>query len=173
MQDKKEEETALQHVGKGSVINKEKYDICEMMFSMEKRACDVAQEKLQNPDQNATLEEKGKSRSERKSNEAEMQGRRRTDHRNTEAKSSAVDRNCPSPDTSKTGHAPWQEGVLERLGQDLTPREYNMYMVHHCRMLLSFGQIEACTPRDKDFVYGSLEPIPVQTLHSFKVIPLK
>uniref|UniRef100_A0A3B5LI61 F-box protein 40, tandem duplicate 2 n=1 Tax=Xiphophorus couchianus TaxID=32473 RepID=A0A3B5LI61_9TELE len=78
-------------------------------------------------------------------------------------------RSCPPPDTSKTGLAPWQEGVLERLGQELTPQEYNMYMVHHGRMLLAFGQIEACTSREKDFVYGSLEPIAVQTLHSFKV----
>uniref|UniRef100_A0AAX7V5E1 F-box protein 40, tandem duplicate 1 n=1 Tax=Astatotilapia calliptera TaxID=8154 RepID=A0AAX7V5E1_ASTCA len=68
-----------------------------------------------------------------------------------------------------TGMAPWQEGVLDRLGQELTPQEYNMYVVHHGRMLLAFGQIEACTPREKDFVYGSLEPIPVQTLRSFKV----
>uniref|UniRef100_A0A3B4V720 F-box protein 40 n=1 Tax=Seriola dumerili TaxID=41447 RepID=A0A3B4V720_SERDU len=68
-----------------------------------------------------------------------------------------------------TGQAPWQEGVLERLGQELSPQEYNMYIVHHGRMLIAFGQIEACTPRDKDFVYGSLEPIPVQTVRSFKV----
>uniref|UniRef100_A0A4W4EA27 F-box protein 40, tandem duplicate 2 n=1 Tax=Electrophorus electricus TaxID=8005 RepID=A0A4W4EA27_ELEEL len=52
---------------------------------------------------------------------------------------------------------------------EINPREYNMYIVHHGRMLLTFGQIEACTPREKDFVYGSLEPIPVQTLRSFNV----
>lgn len=56
---------------------------------------------------------------------------------------------------------------MERLREELTPQEYNMYVVHHGRMLVSFGQIEACTPREKDFVYGSLEPIPVQTLRSF------
>ncbi|XP_077403767.1 F-box only protein 40-like isoform X2 [Vanacampus margaritifer] len=72
-------------------------------------------------------------------------------------------------DMSKSGLAPWQDGVLERLGQELSPQEYNMYVVHHGRMLLAFGHIQACTPRDKDFVYGSLDPIPVQTLHSFKV----
>ena len=43
-----------------------------------------------------------------------------------------------------------------------------MYIVHHGRMLLTFGKIQACTPREKDFVYGSLEPIPLQSLQSFK-----
>ncbi|XP_077360797.1 F-box only protein 40-like [Festucalex cinctus] len=79
------------------------------------------------------------------------------------------ERSPPSLDTSKMGLAPWQEGVLERLGQELSPQEYNMYVVHHGRMLLAFGHIQACTPRNKDFVYGSLDPIPVQTLRSFKV----
>uniref|UniRef100_A0A096M4U9 F-box protein 40 n=1 Tax=Poecilia formosa TaxID=48698 RepID=A0A096M4U9_POEFO len=124
------EETA-QSVAQPPVINMEKYNLFEMMFSMERGACAVAQENLR------------------------------------QDKSSP--RSCPPPDTSKTGLAPWQEGVLERLGQELTPQEYNMYVVHHGRMLLAFGQIEACTSREKDFVYGSLEPIPVQTLHSFKV----
>uniref|UniRef100_A0A8C6WEC7 F-box protein 40 n=1 Tax=Neogobius melanostomus TaxID=47308 RepID=A0A8C6WEC7_9GOBI len=36
--------------------------------------------------------------------------------------------------------------------------EYNMYLVHN-----------ACTPREKDFVYGNLEPIEVKTVRSFKV----
>uniref|UniRef100_A0A3Q3AD13 F-box protein 40 n=1 Tax=Kryptolebias marmoratus TaxID=37003 RepID=A0A3Q3AD13_KRYMA len=98
------EETAAICRGRGTVINREKYDLFEMMFSMDKRACD------------------------------------------------------------KT-----REGVMERLGQELTPQEYNMYLVHHGRMLLAFGQIEACTPKERDFVYGSLEPIEVQTLRSFKV----
>uniref|UniRef100_A0A3B5LET5 F-box protein 40, tandem duplicate 2 n=1 Tax=Xiphophorus couchianus TaxID=32473 RepID=A0A3B5LET5_9TELE len=116
------EETA-QRVTQPPMINMEKYNLFEMMFSMERGAC----------------------------------------------ADTTSPRSCPPPDTSKTGLAPWQEGVLERLGQELTPQEYNMYMVHHGRMLLAFGQIEACTSREKDFVYGSLEPIAVQTLHSFKV----
>uniref|UniRef100_A0A3B5AFR8 F-box only protein 40-like n=1 Tax=Stegastes partitus TaxID=144197 RepID=A0A3B5AFR8_9TELE len=116
-----EEEAAQNIVEQGSGLSKEKYNMCELMFSMEKRACAVTEANLENPKQN----------------------------------------------TSKTGLAPWQDGVLERLGKELTPHEYNMYVVHHGRMLVAFGQMEACTPRDKDFVYGSLEPIPVQTLHSF------
>uniref|UniRef100_A0A3P8VEE0 F-box protein 40 n=1 Tax=Cynoglossus semilaevis TaxID=244447 RepID=A0A3P8VEE0_CYNSE len=99
------------------VIDKDKFNLFEMMFSMDRRAC--------------------------------------VDHQETDDKT--------------LRQAPWQEGVMERLKEELTPQEYNMYVVHHGRMLMAFGQIQACTPREKDFVYGSLEPIPVQTLRSFKV----
>uniref|UniRef100_A0A3P8TLB5 F-box protein 40 n=1 Tax=Amphiprion percula TaxID=161767 RepID=A0A3P8TLB5_AMPPE len=122
-----EEKASQNPAGPGSGLSKENYNMCELMFSMEKRACAVAEVNLNNPKQNTKPGE-------------------------------------------KTGHAPWQDGVLERLRDELTPHEYNMYVVHHGRMLVAFGQMEACTPKEKDFVYGSLEPIPVQTLHSFKVI---
>ncbi|KAG1938779.1 F-box only protein 40 [Pimephales promelas] len=69
-------------------------------------------------------------------------------------------------DISGTGLAPWQDGVLDRLGK-LNVAEYNMYLVHNGSMLINFGQLAACTPREKDFVYGNLEPIEVQTIHSF------
>lgn len=130
----------------GPVLGKEKLNLLEMMFSMERGACAVAQANLDNPKQNAVPGEMAQDKDTDKDGES-----------------------CLPPDTSRSGHAPWQEGVLERLRQDLTPQEYNMYVVHHGRMLLNFGQIAACTPREKDFVYGSLEPIPVQTLRSFKV----
>lgn len=133
-------------------VDKQKYNIYEKMFSKERGGCEQAQEeekkkgdrkdKPATPDQQETTKETMGDRNE---------------GRNVES------------DFSKTGLAPWQEGVLERLGQEVNPREYNMYIVHHGRMLLAFGQIEACTPREKDFVYGSLDPIPVQTLHSFNV----
>uniref|UniRef100_A0A3Q1HRN0 Uncharacterized protein n=1 Tax=Anabas testudineus TaxID=64144 RepID=A0A3Q1HRN0_ANATE len=100
--------TSQTSLGNGLSINKEKYNLTEMMFNMERGGCAVAEAGLEN-------------------------------------------------------------GVLERLREELSPQEYDMYVVHHGRMLLAFGQIEACTPREKDFVYGSLEPIPVQTLRSFKV----
>ncbi|XP_042355661.1 F-box only protein 40-like [Plectropomus leopardus] len=138
------EEPVQINVGQNTGINIEKYNLFEMMFSMERGGCAVAQENLNKPTETPKPDEK------------------MTD-KDTEKKETVA------VDTSKTGHAPWQEGVLERLGQDLTPQEYNMYMVHHGRMLLTFGQIKACTPREEDFVYGSLEPIPVQTLRSFKV----
>lgn len=138
-------------------VNAKKYNMYEMMFSMEKGGCAVAEANQGEPKQNPKGE-KTKRRSSSDGDDAKKDGAASTD-------------NCASHDTSKTGLAPWQEGVMERLGQELTPQEYNMYVVHHGRMLVSFGQIQACTPREKDFVYGSLEPIPVQTLRSFKVSP--
>ncbi|KAM9732865.1 F-box only protein 40 isoform 1-T3 [Menidia menidia] len=68
-----------------------------------------------------------------------------------------------------TGLAPWQDGVLERLGKEFNIGEYNMYLVHNGAMLINFGQLAACTPREKDFVYGNLEPIEVKTVHTFNV----
>lgn len=165
------EETAAICRGHGSVINKEKFDLFEMMFNMDKGACTVAQENLENSKQKQKAGEKEQTQSGRASKDGERQDKTRKDQKGTKTGGSDAPNSCPPPDTSKTGLAPWQEGVLERLGQQLTPQEYNMYMVHHGRMLLTFGQIEACTPREKDFVYGSLEPVPVQTLRSFKVRP--
>lgn len=135
-------------------LMKERGSIMDMMFGMERGACTVAESKQDEPTQ------KDKP-GEDKTTEV------KTETKGTEMGQAAAQ--APEVDTSKTGHAPWQQGVLERLGRDLTPQEYNMYIVHHGRMLMAFGQIEACTPREKDFVYGSLEPIPVQTLRSFKV----
>ncbi|XP_062262355.1 F-box only protein 40-like [Platichthys flesus] len=129
----------------GPVLSKERHNLCDMMFSMERGGCAVAQANLGNPEQSPRPAERGQAPSTGDLKEAETQ------------------------DSGVTGLAPWTEGVMERLGKELTPAEYSMYVVHHGRMLLNFGQIQACTPREKDFVYGSLEPIPVQTLHSFKV----
>lgn len=165
------EETAAICRGHGAVINKEKFDLFEMMFNMDKGACTVAQENLENSKQKQKAGEKQQTQSGRASKDGERPDKTRGNQTGTKTDGSDAANNCPPPDTSKTGLAPWQEGVLERLGQELTPQEYNMYMVHHGRMLLAFGQIEACTPRERDFVYGSLEPIPVQTLRSFKVRP--
>ncbi|XP_028321535.1 F-box only protein 40 isoform X2 [Gouania willdenowi] len=68
-----------------------------------------------------------------------------------------------------TGFAPWQDGVLERLGKEVHIAEYNMYLAHNGLMLINFGQLSACTPREKDFVYGNLEPIEVKTVRTFHV----
>lgn len=121
-------------------------DLCDMMFSMEKGICAAAQGNQGN--QGTMSQQEGLA-----SGEAEGGGDRT---------------GSQQQDVGKMGLAPWQDGVLERLGQALSPQEFNMYLVHHGRMLLTFGQIQACTPRDKDFVYGSLEPIPLQSLRSFK-----
>ncbi|KAM6474991.1 F-box only protein 40 [Liasis olivaceus] len=68
----------------------------------------------------------------------------------------------------KTGLAPWQDGVLERLRKEVPVGEYNMYLVHHGRMLIHFGQMAACTPREKDFVYGNLEVQELKTETTFR-----
>lgn len=72
-------------------------------------------------------------------------------------------------DMEKTGFAPWQEGVLERLKSEMDCGAYNMYLVHHGSMLIRFGQMAACTPKDKDFVYGNLEAQTVKTVCTFKI----
>lgn len=153
------DETARNHVGQQANLSKETYNMSEMMFSMEKGGCAAAAARAarDHPKQNPKSSDKVKTTMEDKTGD-------------TETDDAAAKTHPLPPDTSKTGQAPWQEGVLDRLREELTPQEYNMYVVHHGRMLVSFGQIEACTPREKDFVYGSLEPIPVQTLRSFKVI---
>ncbi|XP_023584450.1 F-box only protein 40 [Trichechus manatus latirostris] len=67
------------------------------------------------------------------------------------------------------GLAPWQDGVLERLKTAVDAKDYNMYLVHNGRMLIHFGQMAACTPKEKDFVYGNLEAQEVKTVYTFKV----
>ncbi|KAM9788524.1 LOW QUALITY PROTEIN: F-box only protein 40-like [Neosynchiropus ocellatus] len=128
-----------------------KSNLCDMMFSMERGGCAAAQ-----------------ANQDRRNSSAREPEQSLSPVSSEPAAGTQQEPDGPA-DYSKTGQAPWQEGVLERLVHELSPQEYNMYVVHHGRMLLAFGQIEACTPRERDFVYGSLEPIPVQTLRSFKV----
>ncbi|KAK9955409.1 hypothetical protein ABG768_015291 [Culter alburnus] len=137
-------------------IDKEKYNLFEKMFSMEMGGCKQAEAEA-----SKTEDKKGKKMPSKGSSLTKPQGA------SVEPEKENAD--VSHVDFSKTGFAPWQDGVLERLGQVVNPREFNMYIVHHGRMLISFGQMDACTPRERDFVYGSLEPIPVQTLRSFKV----
>ncbi|XP_062867788.1 F-box only protein 40 [Trichomycterus rosablanca] len=145
---------------KDLTVNKEKYDLFEKMFSKEMGGCRQAEKeesKNKTDKKEASKVSTSLATSEQGVNKEAVEPK-------VESREVAF-----KPNISQTGLAPWQEGVLERLGQEVNLREYNMYVVHHGRMLLTFGQIEACTPRDKDFVYGNLEPIPVQTLHSFNV----
>lgn len=148
---------------KDITVNNEKYNRFEKMFSMEMGCCKQAEKKM---DPKNTMDKKESSKASPSSSTSQSGLNKEADAVEHKAESGGA---ALDPNLSKTGFAPWQEGVLERLGQEMNPREYNMYLVHHGRMLLSFGQIEACTPKDKDFVYGSLEPIPVQTLRSFNV----
>ncbi|XP_027509385.1 F-box only protein 40 isoform X2 [Corapipo altera] len=74
-----------------------------------------------------------------------------------------------TPSRELKGMAPWQDGVLERLKKEVGVGDYNMYLVHHGGMLIRFGQMAACTPKEKDFVYGNLEAQEVKTVYTFKV----
>lgn len=149
-------------VDKDLSVDKEKYNIYEKMFSKERGGCKQAQE-----EESKTRAQKDKTKPTKGPINPSTLDKQETAKATVEDGRHGGD--TVQKDFSKTGFAPWQEGVLERLSQEVNPREYNMYIVHHGRMLLAFGQIEACTPREKDFVYGSLEPIPVQTLCSFNV----
>ncbi|KAG7269408.1 hypothetical protein CRUP_015446 [Coryphaenoides rupestris] len=104
-----------------------------MMFSMEKGGCATAQGNQGNQGNQGTASKQ----------EAPASGG---------AAGGGGGAGSQQPDLGKMGLAPWQDGVLERLGQELSPQEFNMYLVHHGRMLLTFGQIQACTPRERDFV---------------------
>ncbi|XP_039647063.1 F-box only protein 40 [Perca fluviatilis] len=104
---------------------------------------------------------KGKAKEEQES--SNFHGEKRISHPSQENAAAA-----PSIGGA-TGLAPWQDGVLERLSKEFNIGEYNMYLVHNGAMLINFGQLAACTPREKDFVYGKLEPIEVQTVRTFNV----
>ncbi|XP_026151657.1 F-box only protein 40 [Mastacembelus armatus] len=130
------------------------YSSWEKIFTKEMDGCKQTVKNLNR------REKKGKEEAQEPSN---CQGEIRDSHLNQESSSAAqrVD--------GATGLAPWQDGVLERLGKEVNIAEYNMYLVHNGTMLINFGQLAACTPREKDFVYGNLEPIEVKTVRSFNV----
>ncbi|KAG9341469.1 hypothetical protein JZ751_019279 [Albula glossodonta] len=147
--------------GENNVVDTDRYNRWEKMFSMERGGCKQATKAASNKKKHSNAKDD-------KDNTAPPGGRRSKDQE--EAPQGKQEAKTATPvDVNKTGFAPWQEGVLERMGKEVSPREFNMYIVHHGRMLISFGQMDACTPREKDFVYGNLEPIAVQTLRSFNV----
>ncbi|XP_031427349.1 F-box only protein 40 isoform X2 [Clupea harengus] len=119
-------------------IDRDKYDRYEKMFSKERGGC-----------RQAAVE-----KDDKKEKDGSSKGQR----------AGMVENSRGSNEGSESGHAPWQKGVLERVGQELTAQEYNMYIVHNGRMLISFGQMPACTPREKDFVYGKLEPVSLDSM---------
>ncbi|XP_042343103.1 F-box only protein 40 [Plectropomus leopardus] len=130
----------------------QRYSSWEKIFNKEMEGCKQTV-KILNKN-----EEKGKTRVERESSNLRGETPRSQD-------SAAAD---PSANGA-TGLAPWQDGVLERLGREVNIAEYNMYLTHNGAMLIDFGQLAACTPREKDFVYGNLEPIEVKTVRTFNV----
>ncbi|XP_028275422.1 F-box only protein 40 [Parambassis ranga] len=131
------------------------YSTWEKIFNKEKEGCKQTVKNLNREERGREQEEQKSSRSQR-----ETRGSRQEED-STAAAGGSTD--------GATGFAPWQDGVLERLGREVNIAEYNMYLVHNGAMLINFGQIPACTPREKDFVYGNLEPIEVKTIRSFNV----
>ncbi|XP_049339694.1 F-box only protein 40 isoform X2 [Astyanax mexicanus] len=131
----------------------ENYSMWEGMFKKEMEGC---KQTVKNLDQKSDKNQKKQSQSD---NKDMTQGPKDAQESNS----------LTEVDFSKTGFAPWQDGVLERLRKEVNVAEYNMYLVHNGCMLINFGQLEACTPKEKDFVYGNLEPIEVQTIHAFNV----
>ncbi|XP_030236221.1 F-box only protein 40 [Gadus morhua] len=131
------------------------YDAWESMFSKETKACGQTVKNLEEQSSSDV------SKVVKDSRNSQSGGAEST--RACEREAVALNAN------GTTGLAPWQNGVLEKLSQEYNIAEYNMYMVHNGAMLIKFGQMAACTPREKDFVYGKLEPIEVQTVRSFNV----
>lgn len=128
-----------------SVESLESYASWEKMFNKEKQGC---QQTVKNLDRTKEKEE-------------EEQGTSAVGCRNNTAAVSNMN--------GESGWAPWHDGVMERLSREANIGEYNMYLVHNGAMLINFGQLAACTPREKDFVYGSLEPVEVQSVHTYNV----
>ncbi|XP_028429458.1 F-box only protein 40 [Perca flavescens] len=131
------------------------YSSWEKIFNKEMEGCKQTVKNLNKRG------EKGKAKEEQES--SNFHGEKRNSHLSQENAAAA-----PSIGGA-TGLAPWQDGVLERLSKEFNIGEYNMYLVHNGAMLINFGQLAACTPREKDFVYGKLEPIEVQTVRTFNV----
>ncbi|KAF7662853.1 hypothetical protein LDENG_00225260 [Lucifuga dentata] len=140
------------------IENIQNYSSWEKIFSKEMEGCNQAVKNMNNPVESCGVkEEKESSGSRRETRESQQS---QESHENAAAAASM---------NTATGLAPWQDGVLERLGKEFNIADYNMYLVHNGAMLIKFGQLPACTPREKDFVYGNLEPIEIQTVRSFKV----
>ncbi|KAI3354054.1 hypothetical protein L3Q82_018612, partial [Scortum barcoo] len=132
------------------------YSSWEKIFSKEMEGCKETVKNLNK------REGKGKEKEGHESSSCQQETR--NSHLSQESTAAAA-----SSMNGATGLAPWQDGVLERLGKKANIAEYNMYLVHNGAMLINFGQLAACTPREKDFVYGSLEPIEVKTVRTFNV----
>ncbi|XP_072551968.1 F-box only protein 40 [Salminus brasiliensis] len=135
------------------VASLENYTMWEGMFKKEMEGCKETVKNLED-----------KSNRDKKKRDQSSSGKD-----TTPSLQDVQESNNAAVDLTKTGFAPWQDGVLERLRKEVNVADYNMYLVHNGCMLINFGQLAACTPKEKDFVYGNLEPIEVQTIHAFNV----
>lgn len=87
------------------------YSMWEKMFAKEKEGCQQTVKNLEGKG-SAVMEEEEQKVTPQVSNDAEV---------------------------SRTGLAPWQDGVLERLSEEVNVGEYNMYLQHNGCMLINFG----------------------------------
>ncbi|XP_068173541.1 F-box only protein 40 [Antennarius striatus] len=126
----------------------------EKIFKKDMNGCEQ-------PKNLSETQEKGREREKRET--LNCQGETRDSHLSQENAGAVTNM------ADAIGFAPWQDGVLERLSKEVNIAEYNMYLVHNGAMLINFGQLAACTPREKDFVYGNLEPIEVKSVHTFNI----
>ncbi|KAJ8368644.1 hypothetical protein SKAU_G00086720 [Synaphobranchus kaupii] len=138
------------------VAGVENYASWEAIFSKELRSCQQTAKNLGNEPKSSDGRDQKALTSVQAGN-----GELPTEHQEREA--------ITTVNVTKSGLAPWQDGVLERLGKEANIAEYNMYLAHHGSMLIRFGQLAACTPKERDFVYGSLEPIDVRTICTFNL----
>ncbi|XP_066473222.1 F-box only protein 40 [Tiliqua scincoides] len=139
------------------------YNIWENMFSKEFKACKVTGSAVEKKEHDS------KSSNARQASSGSAQGEEPADVSSVGGNDGTQLLPQVNPAAEKTGLAPWQDGVLERLKKEVSVGDYNMYLVHHGRMLIHFGQMAACTPKEKDFVYGNLEPQEVKTVTTFRV----
>uniref|UniRef100_A0A8C6QJF6 F-box protein 40 n=1 Tax=Nannospalax galili TaxID=1026970 RepID=A0A8C6QJF6_NANGA len=138
-----------------------KFGKWENMFSKEHAAAVLtgSSGKSEGSGRNQAGEDQGSCVASRADAQSAVQGREQESQKQQDS---------PAP-MEMTGLAPWQDGVLERLKTAVDAKDYNMYLVHNGRMLIHFGQMPACTPKERDFVYGNLEAQEVKTVYTFRV----
>ncbi|XP_013007297.1 F-box only protein 40 isoform X2 [Cavia porcellus] len=139
-----------------------KFGQWENMFSKEHAASALASTpaRCENKNAKGTGKEQSSSGDNMADTEGATKGKEPQEYQMQQNLSSVIE---------KAGLAPWQDGVLERLKTAVDAKDYNMYLVHNGRMLIHFGQMPACTPKERDFVYGNLEAQEVKTVYTFKV----
>ncbi|CAH6792317.1 F-box only protein 40 [Phodopus roborovskii] len=153
-----EERDALARTKEG--MDLAKFGKWESMFSKEHAASVLTSSLGKSEDKNR--DETGKEQCSNSTGDTEGSPRR------SELQQSPKPQDLPAA-MEMTGLAPWQDGVLERLKTAVDAKDYNMYLVHNGRMLIHFGQMPACTPKERDFVYGNLEAQEVKTVYTFKI----
>nr|XP_040048078.1 F-box only protein 40 [Gasterosteus aculeatus aculeatus] len=134
----------------GDVDGIQNYTPWEKIFNKEMEGCKQTVKNLNEKEEKAKEEQESSNRP----------GETKDSHQSRES-------TAETPRTDAADLAPWHDGVLQRLSREVNIAEYNMYLAHNGAMLINFGQLSACTPRERDFVYGNLEPIEVQTIRSF------